>query len=122
MCRVYEVGRMRGTDDEDEQVIQVSGQPRTQGLLCFQDGGAGEEAAGQGCQNTPRIEDLCHVIQNKMSSFRYPNILKSVKKLGYASLFQPTSRFLEILIKLSSSSLIISKVWTISPYVACNQV
>ena len=47
-----------------------------------------------------------HIKNSKECFIRYPNTSKSVKKLGCASFFQPTSRSVDILMKHSFSCLI----------------
>ena len=47
-----------------------------------------------------------HIKNSKERFIKYPNTSKSVKKLGCASFFQPTSRCLDILMKHSFSCLI----------------
>ena len=47
-----------------------------------------------------------HIKNSKECFIRYPNTSKSIKKLGCASFFQPTSRGLDILMKHSFSCLI----------------
>ena len=56
----------------------------------------------------PRIMNglRSHIKNSKECFIRYPNTSKSVKKLGCASFFQPTSRRLDILMKHSFSCLI----------------
>ena len=56
----------------------------------------------------PRIMNglRSHIKNSKECFIRYPNTSKSVKKLGCASFFQPTSRGLDILMKHSFSCLI----------------
>ena len=56
----------------------------------------------------PRIMNglSSHIKNSKECFIRYPNTSKTVKKLGCASFFQPTSRGLDILMKHSFSCLI----------------
>ena len=51
--------------------LKVKVKASHQGLLCFQNGVAGAETAGQGCQNTPNVlEHFFRVKHDEISSVR----------------------------------------------------